>query len=204
VLGAAALAFLIAGTLIDNSAVAIALIVLAAALLLSAVLMPAISRVEYGFPSVLKITADIRDRAEVLRRIFEEQRPEYEECAKLLCDDPTTANDLLTAALAQAAAGWRGPVRRDIRIYVLCWFVHRLMARSRLAWMPKQITAESGNPLSLLTQQQRILLVLNQSAEVPVDEIAAMIDLPPAEAAAELRKATTILADAASEGGSTR
>src|SRR6516165_5859325 len=86
VLGLAALAFVIAGTLIDNSAVAIALIVLAAALLLSAVLMPAITRVEYGFPSVLKITADIRDRAEVLRRIFEEQRPELEECAKLLCD----------------------------------------------------------------------------------------------------------------------
>jgi DNA-directed RNA polymerase specialized sigma24 family protein len=200
VLGAAALGFLIACVVIHDDAVAIALAVLAAALLMCAVLMPAITRIEFGFPSLLKVTADIRNRQEALRQAFEAQRTEFEDCAKLLCDDPDTASDLLARALTRAAANWRGPVHAAIRAYVLCWLVNQVLARGRYSWM-QQPSPRTGDALSQLTQVQRIVVVLNESGEVPVEQIADMVGVSLAEAQAELSNAKQILANASGSGG---
>lgn len=46
-------------------------------------------------PPVQKVVGAPRDREETLRRVFDQQRPDLELCAKLLCDDPATASELL-------------------------------------------------------------------------------------------------------------
>lgn len=196
--GAAAVGFLIACAVVPNDSVAIALAVLAAALLLCAVLMPAITKVEFGFPSLLKVTADIRNRQEALRQEFQARKTEFQDCANLLCDDPALASDLLDKALIRAAANWRGPVHTAIHAYVLCWLVEQLMARSRYSWVQQQ-TPAMGDPLSQLTLVQRIVVVLNESGQLPVEQIAGMVGVSPTDAQTELGNAKQILA--ASRGG---
>ena len=149
---------MVTGIVTKGNATGLTLIGLGAALLLAAVVLPAITQVEYGFPSGVKVVAARRDREENLRRVFADQRPDLELCAKLLCDDPATASELLTAAIARATLGWRGPVDAQIRVYVLCWFVHRLMAHSRLAAAQPSATTDGANRLLVeLTQIQRVL-----------------------------------------------
>jgi Sigma-70, region 4 len=203
-LGAAAVGMLVAGIVVRNSAVGITLIGLAAALLFAAVVMPGVGRVEYGFPSGLKISADLQSREDALRREFEAQRADLELCAKLLCDDPATATDLLAAAMARAVAGWRGPVHPDIRVYVLCWFVQTLMARSRLSWTRPAAPAADAEALCQLPQVQRIVVVLSEFAELPIDDIADMVRLSAAQAQAELANARAALAQALADGGAAR
>ncbi len=194
-LGVSAVALMVAAIFIHNSAIAMAVIGLGAALLLAAVVMPTISQVEYGFPSGVKVTAGLKDREENLRRVFEDQRPDLELCAKLLCDDPATADELLAASLSRASLGWRGPVGPEIRVYVLCWFVHRLMAYSRLAAASQPASTAGGNTsLAGLTVSQRIAVVLNEIADVGVEDIARMVGLPPAEVQAQLSYAKSIVA----------
>lgn len=204
-LGVGGLGIMAIGTFnLDNSAASITLISLAGFLLLGAVFMPAITQVEFGIPSGLKIAAGLKGREESMRRAFEEQRPDLAQCASLLCDDPSTASDLLTAAMARATLGWRGPVDREIRVYVLCWFVHRLMAHARLVGPPPPQQAARRTNVSDLTLVQRILLVLNEFADIPVDQIGPMVGLSAAEAAAELRRAQDALLRAAGNGGARR
>jgi DNA-directed RNA polymerase specialized sigma24 family protein len=202
-LGVAALALIVLGIFPKPANVGITLIGLGAAVLLAAVIMPTLSQVEFGIPSIFKATAGVRDRAEKLRQVFEEQRPDLEACAKLMCDDPATANELLTAAMARATADWRGPVEseiREIRTYVLCWFVHRLMTRRRLAGMEQPATTAVKNPVSELTTIQRVVVVLTEF-DVPIEEVADMVGLPPAEAQAELSRGEKALTDAGGRGG---
>lgn len=201
-LGVAALSLIVAGIFWKNSHIGITLIGVGAAVLLAAVVMPAVSQVEFGVPSGVKVTAAVRDREAKLRQVFEDQRPDLEACANLLCDDPATANKLLTAAMARATLDWRGgPVDREIRTYVLCWFVHRLMAHNRLARMEQSATTAANVPLSELTAIQRIIVVLNDFGEVPIEELADMVGLPLDEAQAELGRGKKVLTDAASRGG---
>lgn len=174
----------------------ITLIGLGAAVLLVAVVVPAVSQVEFGIPSGVKVTAAVRDREEKLRQVFEEQRPDLEACAKLLCDDSATANELLTAAMARATLDWRGPVNREVRIYVLCWFVRRLMAHTRLAGAKHRAPMAADSPLSELTMTQRVVVVLTEFAEVPIEELAEMVGVSPAEAQAELSRSQKILTQA--------
>jgi DNA-directed RNA polymerase specialized sigma24 family protein len=198
----AALSLLVAGIVLKVSSVGITLIGLGAAVLLVAVVVPAVSQVEFGIPSGVKVTAAVRDREEKFRQVFEDQRPDLAACAKFLCDDPATANELLTAAMARATLDWRGPIdRADIRTYVLCWFVHRLMAHSRLAGMEQPATTAANIPLSELTTIQRVVVVLTVFAEVPIEEVADMVGLSSAEAQAELNRWEKILKDDARRGG---
>jgi DNA-directed RNA polymerase specialized sigma24 family protein len=202
--GVAALSLLVVGIFFPPTEVVsggVALIVLGVVVLL-AVVGSAISQVEFGIPSVFKVTAAVRDRQEKLRQVFEEQRPDLAACAKLLCDDPATANELLTAAMARATLDWRGPIDRgEIRTYVLCWFVHRLMAHSRLAGMEQPATTAATIQLSDLPTIQRVVVVLTLFAEVPIEELAEMVGLSPAEAQAELSRGETILTDDARRRG---
>jgi hypothetical protein len=201
----AALSLLVAGIFfppkISNiSNIGITLIGAGAALLLAAVVLPAVSQVEFGIPSGFKITALARDREEKLRQVFERQRPDLETCAKFLCDDPKTAGELLTAAMARATLDWRGPIDPEIRIYVLCWFVHRLTAHNLLAGMEQPATA-GDHPLSELTTIQRVVVVLTSKlADVPIEEVADMVGLSPAQAQAELSRAEKVLEHAARRG----
>lgn len=177
--------------------IGIMLIGLGAALLLAAVVLPAVSQLEFGIPSGVKVTAAVRDHEEKLRKVFEEQRPDLEACAKLLCDDPATAKELLTAAMARATLDWRGPIDNEVLTYVWCWFVHRLMAHRRFA-MEKPTTAASV-PLSELTTIQRVVVVLTEY-DVPIDKVADMVGLSPAEAQAELSRGAKALTDAGGRG----
>jgi hypothetical protein len=203
----AALALLVAGIFLRNSDIGRTLIGLGAAVLLVAVIMPTVSQVEFGIPSVFKATAAIRNREEKFRTVFEAQGPDLEFCANLLCDDPATApataKDLLTTAMARATSEWRGPIDgeiREIRTYVLCLFVHRLMARRRLAGMEHPATTAVKNPVSELTTIQRFVVVLTEY-DVPIEEVADMVGLSPAEAQAELSRGEKALTDAGQRGG---
>jgi hypothetical protein len=198
----AAVALIIAGIFPKNSSIGITLIGLGAVVLLTAVVMPAVSQVEFGIPSGVKVTAAVRDREQKLRQLFEDQRPDLEACARLLCDDTETANQLLTAAMARATLDWRGPINPEIRIYVLCWFVHRLMAHSRLSGMEgRPATPDPTTPLSKLTTIQRVVVVLTEFAEVPIEELADMVGLSPAEVQDELMCGESVLTDAGRRGG---
>jgi hypothetical protein len=201
-LAVAALALMAAGIFVANGAIATTIIGLGAVLLLGTFLMPAISQVEWGIPSGVKVVAALQNREENLRRVFENQRPDFELCAKLLCDDPATADELLGAALARATLGWRGPVGPEIRIYVLCWFVHRLMAHSRLvAAQEPSVTAGKNTLLSGLSLSQRIVVVLNEIADLNAEQIAPMVGLSPAQVQDQLTDAKTVLAKQVGGGG---
>ena len=88
VLCVVALSLIVAGIFLKYSDIGKTLIGLGAGVLLAAVVVPAVSRVEFGFPSGVKVTAAVPHREEKLRQVFEQQRPDLEECAKLLCDYP--------------------------------------------------------------------------------------------------------------------
>jgi hypothetical protein len=201
-LGVAALSLLVAGIFfppkINDGITLIAL----GGVLLVAVIVPAVSQVEFGIPSVFKVTAPVRDRVEKVRQVFEEQRDDLELYAGKLCDDPATASKLLNAAIARATLDWRGPIDRgEIRTYVLCWFVHRLMRETRLAGMEQPATTAANNPLSELTTIQRVVVVFTEYGEVPIDELADMVGLSPAEAQAEVSRWEKAREDAGRRGG---
>jgi hypothetical protein len=200
-LGVAALSLIVVGIIFPpNVGIGGATLIGLGGVVLLVVLVPAVSQVEFGMPSGIKVTAGVRDREEKLRQVFEAQRPDLATCAKFLCDD-ATANELLTAAMARATLDWRGPIDRgEIRIYVLCWFVRRLMAHSRLAGMEQPAPTGEKNALSELTTIQRVVVVLTELAEVPIDELAEMVRLSPAEARAELSRGRKILKDDAGRG----
>jgi hypothetical protein len=141
-------------------------------LALTLALFPAIKQVEFGLPSGLRITADLTRREEELARTFEIQKPIFEECASLLT--------------------WRGPVHQSIQIFTLCWFVHALMAHSRLTLTGRP--AAGPNPLSQLTQVQRVAAVLSAFADVGIDDLSDMLGLTPSQVQAELRVADGVLA----------
>lgn len=158
---------------------------------LTLALFPAIKQVEFGLPSGLRITADLTRREEELARTFEVQRPIFEECASLLCDDPEVGKRLMETAIAQATLKWRGPVHQSIQTFTLCWFVHALMAHSRLT-----LTGQPGtgpNPLSRLTQVQRVAAVLSAFAEVGIDDLSDMLGLTPSQVQTELLIADGVL-----------
>jgi DNA-directed RNA polymerase specialized sigma24 family protein len=201
--GVTALALIVAGIFPKPPNIGLTLIGLGAAMLLAAVVMPTVNQVEFGIPSIFKATAAIRNREEQFRKVFEAQGPDLEECANLLCDDSATANALLTTAMARATSEWRGPIDseiREIRTYVLCLFVHRLMARRRLAGMEQSPTPAVKNPVAELTTIQRLVVVLTEY-DVPIDEVADMVGLSPAEAQDELDRGARALTDAARGGG---
>jgi hypothetical protein len=187
----AALALIVVGIFPKPPNIGLALIGCGAVVLLVAVVMPTVSQVEFGFTSGLKVVGPVRDRAEELGKVFEEQRPVLEGCAKRMCDDPATAKELLTGAMARATGDWRGPTDREmIRTYVLCWFVHDLVADTRLAGMEQPATTAAKIPVSELIQ--RVIRVLGGFGAVPVEELADMVGLSSAEVQAELSRGKSL------------
>ncbi|ORB60382.1 hypothetical protein BST43_02205 [Mycobacteroides saopaulense] len=168
-------------------------------LALTLALFPAIKQVEFGLPSGLRITADLTRREEEMSQTFEVQKPIFEECASLLCDDPELARRLMETAIAQATLKWRGPVHPSIQTFTLCWFVHALIAHSRLTMTGQP--SSGPNPLSRLTQVQRVATVLSAFAEVGIDDLADMLGLTPAQVQDELRAADGVLAPTAYSQG---
>lgn len=63
------------------------LIAIGTALLISAVVLPSVKEVEFGFPMGVKVTTAVSNREEALRQEFDRQRSDLELCAQLLCDD---------------------------------------------------------------------------------------------------------------------
>jgi len=171
-LGFAAVVAVVVGTRFSN-AVGVALIGMAAALLLAAVALPVVREVEFGFPSGVRVVAATQDREERLRSAFEDQKQDLSLLANLLCDDPDTAARLLEAALARSVAKWRGPITPDLRVFVLCTFLHLLTAH--LKWAADAAGASSsGGPLSALPLRLRTAVVLREFAELSPGQIAQM------------------------------
>lgn len=188
-----------------NSAIGVPIAGLGGAVLMACFFLPALSQVEYGFPFSLKVTAALRSREADLRKAFEDQRPDFELCAKLLCDDAATAQELLTAGLARATLGWRGPVGPQLRVYALCWFVHRLIAHHRLVAAPQPTTtADTYGVLSKMTLSRRIIVVLNEIADLDVEQIALIVERPPSEVQDELSNAKRALAMGVQGNGDNR
>jgi hypothetical protein len=200
-LGLAALTSVITGARVDN-AEGIVLIGLGLALLLAAVVLPVVREVEFGFPSGVKIVTAIHDREEELRQVFVTQKGDLELCSLLLCDDPAVAARLLEAAWAKATAAWRGPITPDIRIYVLCEFIHLLTAHVRWAQArPQPTTTPIESPLAALTLSERVAVVLREFAGVTLSEIARLTGRSPQQVDTDLRRAEAILARSNASGG---
>lgn len=201
VLGSAALISLVAGVLISGTLVW-TLLVIAAAFLMTAILLPAIREVEYGFPVGIKVKAAAQDRLAVLRQSFQDQRSDLEVCAHHLCDDPQMAPKLLEAAWAQTITVWRGPPTSGLRLFVLCTLVHLLEAETR--WTsPREIGTTNLGPLDRLNQSQRVTVVLKEFADLSIDEIVQVTGRSPSEIQHDLQTADLAL-DAASAQGEGR
>ncbi|WP_082972553.1 sigma factor-like helix-turn-helix DNA-binding protein [Mycobacterium sp. 1245852.3] len=199
---AGASGLILAGVATSGHVTALTLIALGCVVVVTAGVMPAITQLEYGIPSLFKVVVAVANRGEELRREFSEQRPQLQVTANLLCDDPAMANDLLSAAIAEATKRWRGPVSAAADVYALCWFVHRLTAYSRLTGSPPPDTVPAANrALGRLSQTQRIILVLATYADLSVEDIADMVHLPPVEVDAYIAQADAALAAADVPGG---
>jgi hypothetical protein len=193
-LGAVALVLAAAGALTDGPA-RWALGAVAGALVVSAVVLPTVREVEFGFPVGLKVTAATRSRQEDLRQAFEEQKGQLSLCARLLCDDPEVSSRLLEAAWSRAVVVWRGPVDPYLRILVVCLLVELSLAQGR--WGPPDPAPPAG-PLGSLDALQRVAVVLHDFAGLSFAEIAAIAGSTPEDAAAALRAG--VLAAEASRG----
>lgn len=181
IIAAAALAVIVAGWQIPN-AFGLVPLGLGAAALLMAILLPAVHDVELGFPSGVKVSAALQNREEELRAAFEEQKPDLELCANLICDDPATATMLLEAAWAKTSADWRGPVTAEIRTYTFCVFVHRFISHTQWAHPQQQISMQGSqavpllSPLAALSPMERVIVVLHEFAELSLAEIAGLTE----------------------------
>lgn len=161
----------------------------------------AIQQVEFSMPNV-KVATAVRSRSEVLRDKLKELQPELEWCATRLCSDPDTATELLSVSMSRVTSAWRGPVGDGVRVYVLCWFVHRLVAHHRTqALLPVTAPRTDILPVPDLTLNQRIAVVLSEGAELTADQIASMLGVSTAEVNADLTQATFLLKQAARPGG---
>jgi hypothetical protein len=195
---------LIAAGLMVSGITGLILLGLGGAALLMAVLFPVVREVEFGFPTGVRISAGLQDREQELYKAFDSQRGDLGLYTQLLCDDPIVATQLLEAAWARTAAAWRGPVTPELRIYVLCVFVHLLA--SHLRWAPVQPGAGPGSagtsskPLASLAVSARIVVVLKEFAELPLGQIAAVTERPLAEVAQDLQTAEAVLARLSIDG----
>lgn len=176
------------------------------AILVLTVVFPAIKEVECGFPSGVKISAALRDREEELGKAFQSQKGDLELYAQLLCEDPSLSAELLEAAWAKTAATWRGPVTPELRLYVLCLFVHLLGSHRR--WVtPAAMNRPPGDsepatttPLNALSLEERIVVVLREFVDLPTTQIAALTDRPIAAVRQDLETARAVL-DNSNQGG---
>jgi Sigma-70, region 4 len=184
-LSATALALAVAGALTGGPP-GWALVAVAGALVVSAVVLPTVREVEFGFPVGLKVTTATRSRQEALREAFEGQKGDLGLCARLLCDDPDVSADLLEAAWSRAAVVWRGPVDPYLRILVVCLLVELTLAHDR--WAP---SPAAGGPLSALDPTQRVAVVLHDFAGLSLAEIAAICGSTPEDTATALRAGVT-------------
>ncbi len=180
-LGAVALVMVVVGALSDGPA-RWALVAVAGALVVSAVVLPTVREVEFGFPVGLKVTAATRSRDEELRHAFDEQKGQLSLCARLLCDDPEVSARLLEAAWSRAVVLWRGPVDPYLRLLVVCLLVELSLAHDR--WDPP---ATRPGPLGSLDTAQRVAVVLHDFAGLSFAEIAAIAGSTPEDAVAALR-----------------
>lgn len=184
-LGMAALVAIVVG-LFTGDLLRIGLTALGAALLLSAVLLPTIREVEFGFPLGVKVKTAIRDREETLRQTFQEQKGGLELVAQLLCDEPEVAGRLLEAAWSHAAAAWRGPAGPGLREYVLCETVRLVVAHRH--WGAPHGASPTTTPLSVLDTDERIAVVLHEFAGLTLGQIASMTGREVADVGADLRR----------------
>lgn len=200
ILGLAASTTVAAGAIVE-AAIGSVLIGLGAVLLLAAVVLPTIREVEFGFPSGVKVVAAVQSREEELRQAFRAQKGDLELSTQLLCDEPVLAARLLESAWSKAATGWRGPVTPDLRIYVLCLFVHLLTAETR--WGQAQLKVGTGNEslLSSLSLNERIAVVLLEFANLSPAEIARLTGRSPAQLEADLHTAEVVLGRLSAQGG---
>lgn len=172
------------------------------AVLLTAVLFPIIRQIECGFPSGVKITAALQNREDDLRKAFETQKGDLGVFTQLLCDDPALAAQLLEAAWSRTAATWRGPVTsQELRLYVLCLYVHLLDKHRRLTGPGDAETTSSAGPLAALAPTERTVVVLREFMELPVAQIAALTERPTADVVQDLRAAQAALARTEAPGG---
>jgi hypothetical protein len=193
---------IVVGIVTSGHVTGLTLITLGCVVVLTAGVMPAITQLEYGIPSLFKVVVAVANRGEELRRELSEQRPQLQVTANLLCDDPALANDLLSAAIAEATKRWRGPVSAATEVYALCWFVHRLTAYSRLTGSPPPDTFPTANrALAGLSQTERIIMVLTVYADLSVEDVADMVNLPPVEVDAHIAQAEAVLDAADVRGG---
>jgi DNA-directed RNA polymerase specialized sigma24 family protein len=177
------------------------------AILVITVVFPAIRQVECGFPSGVKISAALRDRQEELGKAFTYQKGDLELYTQLLCEDPSLARNLLEAAWAKTAATWRGPVTPELRVYVLCVFVHLLISHHRWVAAPQTSNHPHGDsspvsltPLNALSLNERIVVVLREFAELPTTQIAALTDRPLAAVRQDLDTARVVLDQSTGNG----
>lgn len=155
------------------------------ALLVVAVLFPTIKQVECGFPAGVKFTAALQDREDELQDAFERQKGELAIVTHLLCDDAALATQLLEAAWSRTAATWRGPVTPgELRVYVLCLFVHMLDAHRHIG---------GAGLLSALAPLERTVFVLQEFMDLSAAEIAALTGQPSADVSRSLSAAQDLL-----------
>lgn len=174
-----------------ETTVGLVLIAAGAGLLLLAVVLPAVTEVELGFPAGVKVVAAARQRENQLRAALTDHRGDLELCARLLSGDPEAGPRLLEAAWAQATVRWRGPVGPELRTYVLCVLVQLVHAHLRWAG-----AAPAAGPLGGLGWDERAAVVLHEFAGLSVPEMATLLGRPAGEVAHRLQTAEATLAGA--------
>lgn len=168
-----AVAAMVVGALLEP-AVGLVVIGVGAVLLFAAVLLPAVTAVELGFPTGVKLFTASHQREVLLQASFGQQRAELELCARLLAGDADAGPRLLEAAWARAAARWRGPMGPELRTYVLCVLVRLVHAHVRWAG-----AATVNGPLAGLSWEERVVVVLHEFAGLTVNEVSAIVGRPP-------------------------
>lgn len=198
VLAIAALVCLIAGARYA-SVFGLGLIGVGAALLLSAVVVPAIREVEFGLPVGVKVTAAVRQREDELRAAFEAQKGDLELCSHLLCGRQEIATELLEAAWARTATLWRGPATPELHDYLLCVLVQ--LVRARESWLDPEPGSEPAiRSLTALPIDIRVTVVLHEFAGLSFARIATLTDRPVPLVEADVQAAETTFARVAPPG----
>jgi hypothetical protein len=199
----AALGSVAIGLLVRGAAASLSLLAFGAILLVAAVVLPSIQQLEFGFPAGFKVVTAVRDREAALRRAFENQRPEFELVANLLCEDPAVAAKLLEAAWGKAAESWRGPVTADLHDYVLCTFAHLLTAHEHWAAQrgPTTGALSTVSQLNMIELRTRIVIVFHEFGDVPLRRLSSIVGQSVEQMQVDMQAANAMLtARVATEG----
>ncbi|HEY8547463.1 MAG TPA: sigma-70 family RNA polymerase sigma factor [Acidimicrobiales bacterium] len=143
------------------------------------------------------------DADDGLSRLYQDQRDRLRRTAYLMTGQAAVADEIVHDAFVRIHDRWRdldqpgAYLRRTVVNLCLAWRSRSAMAREReprvAGWVDPPELDETWALLDRLPRDQRVALVLRYYEDLPIDEIAQVMDCRPATVRTRIHRALTAL-----------